>query len=403
MREYIHRHIEATLLQAVKEFPSLVLTGARQTGKTTLLKEVFPEHKYVTFDDPIQRKIALDDPIFFLQQLGEKVIIDEIQYAPQILPYIKMEIDKDRSQNGRFILTGSQVFPLMSGLTESLAGRVALFELFGISFPEFHSLETISREETYKYILKGFFPDPLIHNVNRARYYQSYLQTYLERDIRQVTSVQDLKLFQEFLELLAARVGSLLNLNEISKECGVSFSTAKRWLSLLETTNIVYLLRPYHKNISKRVIKSPKLYFTDTGLLTYLLRYQNEETLIYSPLAGNFFENLIVIEVLKCKYNNNGMFELYFYRDSHNNEIDMVIEYENSTQLFEIKSSSTIRLEHIKTIQQYAELFNNANGFLLSCYSEEQKIAKSITAIPWYKIYQNLNPCSGNNKKCNLL
>lgn len=391
MRKYIHRHIENALLQAAKEFPSLVLTGARQTGKTTLLKTIFPDYKYVTFDDPIQRKIALDDPVFFLQQLGEKVIIDEIQYAPQVLSYIKMDIDKDRSKNGKFILTGSQVFPLMSGLSESLAGRVALFELLGISFPEFYPLKNISREETYKYILKGFYPDPLIHNVNHIRYYQSYLQTYLERDIRQVTSVHDLKLFQDFLELLASRVGSLLNLNEISKECGVSFTTAKRWLSLLETTNIVYLLRPYHKNISKRVIKSPKLYFTDTGLLSYLLRCQSEKNLIYSPLAGSFFENLIVIEILKYKYNNDGMFELYFYRDSHNNEIDIIVEFDDTIQLFEIKSSSTIRLEYTKTIQNHIELFHNAKGFLLSFYEEEQKITKSIAAIPWYKIYEQLS------------
>jgi len=390
MKKYIHRQIESSLLQASKEFPSLVLTGARQTGKTTLLKKIFPEYRYVTFDDPIQRKIAIDDPLFFLEQLGRKAIIDEVQYVPQILSYIKMDIDKNRSQNGKFILTGSQVFPLMSGLTESLAGRVALFELFGISFPEFHNLEKISREETYKYILKGFYPDSLIHKVNHIHYYRSYLQTYLERDIRQVTSVHDLKLFQDFLELLAARVGSLLNLNEVSKECGVSFTTAKRWLSLLETTNIVYLLRPYHKNISKRIVKSPKLYFTDTGLLSYLLHCQSEKNLIYNPLAGSFFENLVVIELLKYKYNNNGIFELYFYRDSHNNEIDIVIEYGNVVQLFEVKSATTIRLEHIKTIQNYIDIFHNARGFLLTFYEEEQKITKSITAIPWYKIYEKL-------------
>lgn len=388
-RIYIHRTIEKELLNAVKDFPIVTLTGPRQTGKTTLLRNLFPNYSYVTLDDPTERKTALDDPNLFLRSHKGNLIIDEIQYVPELLPVIKIIVDEDRSINGRYLLTGSQFFPLMAGLTESLAGRTALFQLLGFSFNELPTtnLSGITREECWKYMLNGFYPDPLLHRVDRVNFYQSYLHTYLERDIRQISSVHDLRIFQEFLELLASRAGCLLNLNEIAKECGISFTTAKRWISILESSNIVYLLRPYHRNVSKRVIKCPKIYFTDTGLLSYILRYPNEHVLAKGPHSGAFFENMIVAEILKFKYNTNALFELYFYRDSHHNEIDIVLDYGYKVVALELKATETVRNEHIKTMSKIKETIDYEHGYLLSFCNSVYKMTDKIDANPWYNLY----------------
>ena len=382
MKKYLTRTIEKELTGAVKDFPVVILTGPRQTGKSTTLKHIFPDYKYLTLDSPQLRSFAKDDPALFLENYGEKVIIDEIQYAPEILPYIKMNVDNDRSVNGRYILTGSQYFSLMSGVTESLAGRASIHELLGLSISEL-LIEDINAEKAFQLFLTGFYPDPAVQEVNVTNFYSSYLQTYLERDIRDLLAVHNLTLFQNFLELLAARVGSLLNLNEIAKECGISFPTARNWLSLLESTRIVYLLRPYHKNISKRVIKSPKLYFTDTGLLSYILRYQTYETLRSGPFAGSIFENFIVIELLKKRFNNNLNFELYHFRDSNKNEIDIVIEKAGRFILLEIKLTKTPRSNHVKHLKNLMPAFTSAKGFLLSFSEENLKISDDISFLYW--------------------
>jgi uncharacterized protein len=217
------------------------------------------------------------------------------------------------------------------------------------------------------------------------------VQTYLERDIRQIISVQDLKVFQNFLELLAARAASVLNLSEIAKECGVSFTTAKRWLSLLEASNIIYLLRPYTKNISKRVIKSPKLYFTDTGLLAYLLRYSDAETLLAGPQNWAIFENMIVAELLKYKFNHNCNFELYFYRDNNHNEIDVVIDYGQKIKLLEIKLTTTPNFRHTQGLAKISEVIANANCYLLSFSGEKINFSPTVISIPWVEIFANLD------------
>jgi hypothetical protein len=389
MKKYLHRAIEKEIQAAAKEFPVVVLTGPRQTGKSTLLQKLFPSHEYVTLDDPLTRKSAQDDPRFFLSR-SEQMIIDEIQHLPELLPYIKIAVDKDRHQYGRFLLTGSQFFPLMAGLTESLAGRAALYELLGFSSEELPSIDFSRPEPCFKAIFNGFFPEIAVHGADRNRFYSSYLQTYLERDIRQIASVHDLKVFQNFLELLAARAGNLLNLNEIAKEAGVSFTSARRWLSLLESTRIVYLLRSYAKNISKRVVKHPKLYFTDTGLLAFLLRYPDSETLRSGPQAGALFENLVVTEFLKLKGNHNLNFELYFYRDSNHNEVDVVIDRGASSDLLEIKLTQTPRAEHFSTLKQMAGLLPRSRGRLLSFTRHRESISEKIESIPWTDFLKSL-------------
>ena len=386
MIRYIHRKLEKELKEAAKEFPVIVLTGPRQTGKSTLLLNTFSAYDYATLDDPLTRKLAHDDPNFFLER-SKKMIIDEIQYLPEILSYIKISVDKKRQNKGRFILTGSQYFPLMAGITESLAGRAVLYQLLSFSIEEIPEIfEPNSMKYVFAAIFKGFFPEIVAHDIDRNRFYSGYLQTYLERDIRQITSIHDLKVFQDFLELLAGRAGSLLNLNEISKECGISFASARRWLSLLETTGIVYLLRPYTKNVTKRIVKSPKLYFTDTGLLAYLLRYQDSTTMQKGPQAGAFFENFMISEILKYKYNHNMNFEIYFYRDSNHKEIDVVLDYGISVKLLEIKLTSTPTDKHLSSLKKTIKEFKKAKGFLVSFSDRREPIAKDIELLPWREI-----------------
>ena len=388
MQSYIPRSIEKNLLKSAKQFPVVMLTGPRQTGKSTTLKKIFKKYKYISLDDPFNRKQALEDPCLFLEQISSNAIIDEIQYAPELLSYIKIEVDKNRSNNGQYILTGSQIFNLMKGVSESLAGRIALHELLGFSIHELYSNKNIktSASKYFDTIFRGTFPEPCVNKIDTNTFYSSYIQTYLERDIRQIRSVHDLRLFQNFLELLAARAGSLLNLNEIAKECGISQTTAKNWTSLLESTRIIYLLRPYYKNITKRVIKSHKLYFTDTGLLTYLLRYPNTETLMSGPMAGNISENILIMEILKNKFNSSARFELYFYRDSSGNEIDLVLDFGIKTKLIEFKTSKTLQTNHYKPIKKLLPLFNTPSAFLISLHPKKVILDDNITALPWWDV-----------------
>jgi len=383
MKRYIHRAIEKELLTAAKEFSVVVLTGPRQTGKSTTLQNIFPKHDYVTFDDPLMRKLAGDDPNFFLSR-SQKMIIDEIQYVPGLLPFIKMAVDSDRRNVGHFILTGSQYFTLMGDISESLAGRAALYELLPFSSEEIpHSPGYDRMKQSFSAMYHGFFPEIVVRGVDRNRFYSSYLQTYLERDIRQITSVHDLKVFQNFLELLAARAGNILNIHELSKEAGVSFTSARRWISILESTRLIYLLRPYTKNITKRVVKSPKLYFTDTGLLAYLLRYPTAATMIAGPQAGAFFENLVLSEILKLKYNHNLNFEPYFYRDSNHREIDFVLDYGVAVKMFEVKCVSTPNEKHFAVLKKMVKEVRHSHGYLVCFAEKKMPIAKNIESIPW--------------------
>ena len=284
-RLYINRQIEPQILEAASQFPVVVITGPRKSGKSTLLHYLFEDHNYLTFDDPMLRKSCLEDPALFLETLRVPVILDEIQYVPEILPYIKMAVDKNRHLTGQYLLTGSQAFPLIKGLTESLAGRAAVFELYSFNLPEYREGEK-SITDLFNRIFNGTYPDTLIHKVNRSFFYSSYLQTYLERDLRQVQNIADLSLFQHFLELLAGRAAKLINFSEIARDLGVSSTTVKRWISLLENFRIIYLLRPFYKNLDKRIIKSPKEYFPDPGILCYLLKYPDPAPLISGPAGG---------------------------------------------------------------------------------------------------------------------
>ena len=383
-RKYISRQIENIIAEAADHFPVTVVTGPRQTGKSTLIKHCFPHHQYVTLDNPLIRKTCKEDPALFLENYPPPTIIDEIQYAPELLPYIKIAVDEDRSKTGQFLLTGSQIFPLMKGLSESLAGRVAIFELQGFSLEEYNEKEQ-DIVSLFSRIFLGSFPDPLVHNVNRNIFYSSYLQTYPERDIRQVENVQDLSIFHNLLELLAARTGSLLNQSSLSKELGISQTTVNRWISLLESSRIIYLLRPYTKNINKRVIKSPKIYFFDTGLISFLLKYPDSKTLSMGPLNGSIFKNFVISELLKKRMNRNILSELYFYRDSNGNEIDLVIDQGFKKILCEIKISKAIKPRHYNQLLNQKDLFENPSLFLISAQNGTLNLTRDVINIPAWK------------------
>ncbi len=380
-RIYVPRQIEPLIVEAASQFPSVVLTGPRQTGKSTLLKHCFTSHRYVSLDDPVTRRACTEDPALFLENYPPPCIIDEVQYAPQLLPYIKIQIDENRTRNGQYLLTGSQIFPLMKGLTESLAGRTAVLELQGFSMEEYSEHEQ-SVSDLFTRIFLGGYPDPLVHKVNRDLFYSSYVQTYLERDVRHVENVQDLSLFGNLLELLAARAGSLLNKSELAKELGVSQTTVKRWVSLLENSRIIYLMRPYSRNISKRIVKSPKIYFFDTGLLSYLLKYPDSRTLSAGPMNGPMLENFVITELLKKKRNRNLPVELYFYRDSNRTEIDLVVDHGYRQDICEVKLSKTVQSKHYKQLRDLQSLFSDPSLYLISAYDKRIKLTGEVRNIP---------------------
>ena len=392
MKKYVHRKIEGILQKAVREFPVVALTGPRQTGKSTLLKKLFKEYTYITMDDPMDRELAKRDPKLFIDNLSVNTVIDEIQYCPELMPYIKVKVDNDRDKNGLYIITGSQVFNLIEGLTETLAGRVAIFELLGFSLEELKiEYNKLNLEDTFDLIFTGFYPDTCVHNVDLTIFYGSYMQTYLERDIRQIRSVHDLTLFQKFIELLSARIGNLLNISEICKECGVSHTTIQNWLALLESTRILYLLKPFYRNITKRVIKRPKVYITDTGLVSYILRYQNHKTLQAGPMSGNIFESMMIIDILKNKLNYNRRFGVYYFRDSNHNEIDLVLDYGNEQKLFEFKISAIVRDPEIKKYKNLMKNFQNSKLYFVNFCEKKMQISEDVFIVPWHQIGEIIN------------
>lgn len=349
MKEYLERHLEQPLKEAVATFPVVLVTGPRQAGKSTLLQHLIKGYTYVSFDDMILRDLAEKDPQLFLKTYPPPVILDEIQYVPSLLHEIKKAVDGNRRKMGQYLLTGSQVFPLMKGVSESLAGRIMVFELYPLSWEEIPHVNPLDEMETAKQMLQGFYPEfQVTPHLNPKFWHSAYLTTYLERDLRAMRKIQDLGQFQRFLVLLAARAGQLLNLSEVGKECGISQTSAKDWLTLLQATSIIHLLEPFARNLTKRVIKSPKLYFVDTGLLAYLLRIETTTQLIHSPFAGHLFENMVIMEVIKRFAGKGEQAPCYFYRSQRGTEVDLLIDHGDRLDGYEIRftASPNQRMTH---------------------------------------------------------
>ena len=382
---YIKRDIEEVLKKLLKNFSAIAITGARQSGKSTLLINLLKNYKYVTLDDLQLREQALVDPIFFLDNIGEKVIIDEIQYASQLLSYIKIRIDKNRLEKGLYVFTGSQQFNMMKNLGDSLAGRIGLIDLLPFSYKEKKRFIKIKNflDIFVHACLVGSYPEIAIDSsFDVSNWYNAYVQTYLERDIRSLYNIGSLNDFQKFIQLLAARCSQILNLSEISRNLGISVPTIKKWISILESSKIIYCLQPYYNNFGKRITKAPKVYFMDVGLVCYLTGIKSKDHLLKGPLAGALFENYCIQETLKVFYNNGKQPNIYYLRTNNGLEVDILIEksYMNIMPV-EIKLSKTPKIAMASNIEQLKKLFSKINfstGKILSIVDKTTFIKKDL-------------------------
>lgn len=346
MNEYIHRNIEKTILEASKYFSVIAVSGPRQSGKSTLLSQLFPLYEKYSLKDLNILDYAQNDPISFLNQTNEGMFIDEIQKYPQLLDYIQGIVDNNPRR--RFILSGSSNFEVMKNLSESLAGRAGVFELLPMTIEEV--TEKIDLNNLNQVLYNGFYP-AICAGKNIAKYfYPSYVRTYLEKDVRDFLQIKDQMLFTKFLKLCAARIGSLFNASELGAEVGVSSKTISHWISILQASYLITLLPPYYENISKRLVKSPKLYFNDPGLACYLLDIETPQQLDRDKMRGAIFENFIVMEAIKHRYNMGLEGGVFFYRDSNQNEVDILIKQEGELTAIEVKSSMTYNSSFEKTL-----------------------------------------------------
>ncbi|MBF0650815.1 ATP-binding protein [Dysgonomonas sp. GY75] len=350
---FIERAITPAIREAAGYFPVITITGPRQSGKTTLIRRLFEELPYYSLENLDIRNFAANDPIAFLNQDTQGMILDEVQNVPDLLSYIQGMVDED--PNRRFVLSGSSHFAMLKTVSQSLAGRTAIFELLPLSYNE--AAGRAYGKTPDELLFDGFFPAIYAGKNTPSLLYPNYVRTYLERDVRDLLQVRDMMQFQTFLRLCAARTANLFNASELSNEVGVSLNTIKAWLSVLQASYIIFLLQPYFENTSKRLTKTPKLYFTDTGLACYLLGIEAPEQVARDRKRGDLFENLIVCEALKYRYNKGKESNLFFYRDSHHNETDLVIRHGDRFDAIEVKSAQTYNTEFEKGLKAVDKAF----------------------------------------------
>lgn len=334
----IRRTIEDTIEKTRRSFKSITILGPRQTGKTTLVKKCFKDYPYYNFENPDTRQFALSDPRAFFKTTLDGAIFDEIQRAPELLSYAQEYLDNSYKK-GLYVFTGSNQMDVHRQISQSLAGRTAILRLLPLSLKELESFKKIRSADEILY--SGLYPGVHFEKQNPTIAYRSYFETYIERDLRILLQVKDLRLFQKFMRLCAGRIGQLFNANHLANETGVSVPTIQNWISILQSSYMIFLLEPFYANISKRLIKSPKLYFSDPGFAAYLLGIENEIQIARDPLRGHLFENLIILDLLKFKINQGLDANLYFYRDNHQNEIDCLMKTGHGYDAFEIKSAET--------------------------------------------------------------
>ena len=383
----IPRQMSAQILEASREFPAIAVTGPRQSGKTTLCRELFPKHAYVNLEKPDVRQFALEDPNGFLGQFsGRPVILDEAQRAPELFSYIMPLVDEHQTM-GEFVLSGSQNFHLQAAISQSLAGRCATLKLLPLSHRElcglpnhdiFHLDQEVappsdSPENPFEHIHRGSYPPLYARHIRPSTWYSQYTQSYLERDVRTLVNVGDLETFGRFLRLAAGRSGQILNYDSLATDAGISPVTAKRWISLLAASYVVFLLKPHSRNFNKRLVKTPKLYFYDTGLLCSLLNIRTWEDFAIHSLRGAIFETYIVSELMKACYNQGVEPPLYYWRDSQGHEVDLLIEDGERLLPIEIKSAQTISSTMFEGLHYWNLQANQTGGILIyggdDCYS----------------------------------
>lgn len=402
----IERTLSKVILQASRSFPVLLVTGPRQVGKTTLLESCAEKYRaYVTLDDLEQRALAQTDPALFLQMHKTPLTIDEVQYAPALFSYIKMAVDKAK-QPGMFWLTGSQKFHLMKGITESLAGRVAIIDMLGLSQAEiedraFFSQPFISTDnwlsharkyagkpkqlmDVYENIWRGSYPKAVLDkNISHDLFYNSYIQTYIQRDVRDIINITNVTSFQKFLRAVAARTGQVLNYSNIARDVDIDHKTTKAWLSVLEASGLVYFLQPYYNNVTKRLLKTPKLYFLDTGLCSYLTRWSSPEALEAGAMSGAILETYIIAEILKSHWHNGKPGYFYYYRDTDQKEIDLIVEEDNILYPIEFKKTATPGKTASKHFPVLDKLKRKVGQGAVICLRESDvPLSREVVVIP---------------------
>ena len=352
----IQRTIEKHISSLMNEYFSVSIFGPRQCGKTTLAKTLFPSFSYANLEDMNVRSLAKNDPEEFFTRFPEPVIIDEIQRVPELLSTVQVRIDKNQKK-GQYLITGSQQISLKSSITQSLAGRTAIVQMLPLSISELYSANIKLDRDSQ--LISGFMPFLYAESGHSPfEYYKNYVNTYLERDIVQIAAVHDLIRFEKFMRLLAGRVGQLVNNSALATEVGVSSTTIGSWLSILEASHVIYTLKPWFKNRNSQVVKTPKVYFCDTGLVSYLLGIETPEQMIRDPLLGNIFENFVVIEALKTRLNLGLEPNLYFFRNSNGLEIDLILQEQNKLKLFEIKSGKSLNDEFCRNMKNFSAKYN---------------------------------------------
>jgi predicted AAA+ superfamily ATPase len=366
------------------QFKAVAVVGPRQSGKTTLTKAVFPGKDYVSLENPDQRVFALEDPRGFLAQYPKGAIIDEAQRVPELFSYLQQLLDES-AEPGKFILTGSNNFLLQHNIVQSLAGRIAYLYLLPFSIKELKSADLLPAGID-ELMYKGSYPPVYTQQIPAEKWFPNYVSTYVERDVRLIKNITDLAAFERFIKLCAGRTGQLLNRNSLGIEAGVDSKTIAAWIGILESSFIVYLLQPHHHNFNKRVVRMPKMYFYDTGLVCSLLGIRNETQLNLHPLRGGLFENLIISELIKKRYNAGKPRNLYFWRDNKGNEVDIIIDEGNSLFPIEIKAGQTITPAYFKGINFWNQLTGNKDGAIIYTGEKMQKRSSGITIIPWNKI-----------------
>lgn len=378
----IIRQAENELKKLASQFKAVAVIGPRQSGKTTLAKYVFADKPYANLENPDTRQFALDDPRGFIDQFQNGAILDEVQRVPELFSYLQQILDEDTTP-GKFIMTGSNNFLLQQSIAQSLAGRVAYQYLL-----PFNTVELIDKyyKNAFDFIFKGGYPPIYDQPVDAVNWYANYIRTYVERDVRQLKNITNLNLFGRFLKLCAGRTGQLLNMNSLAIETGVDAKTIGSWLSVLESSFVVFRLQPHHANFNKRIVKMPKLYFYDTGLLSSLLGLQNPDQLTFHPLTGNIFENMAVTELMKQIYNRGSHAQLYFWRDNTGHEIDILIDTGTDLYPIEIKSGKTITSEFFKGLNFWNKISGKEGGTIIYGGDQSQKRSNEINVIQWNMI-----------------
>ena len=368
---FVTREISATLKDMAKKYPVITITGPRQSGKTTLVRNVFPDYQHITLEDPDIRELAISDPREFLKKASSGTILDEIQRAPELTSYIQGIVD-GKKKNGMFILTGSHQFELFNTISQSLAGRSAILTLLPFTFKELDRIN--KRFSADEYLLHGFYPGIHDRKLEPVTAYKNYFETYIQRDLRQIVNIKDLRTFQKFVRLCAGRIGQLYSASSLSNDLGVSVPTVNSWVSILAASYIVFFLEPYHENIGKRLIKSSKLYFYDVGLATYLLGIETTAQMERDPLRGNLFENMVIAELMKKRLNLGLDHNLYFYRDSNGNEVDVLYKQANRFTPAEIKAASTYTGDFLAGILKLRKQLKNLDPEAYLVYSGAQEM-----------------------------